>query len=63
MHVHIHLSHDMEHSHRHDKPFSHVSRDLDAVLEWMIGPGMTEQQRSVRNRAEARNESYGSGIM
>ena len=63
MHVHIHLSHDNERDHPHDKSFNRVTRDLDALLEWMTGPGMTEQQRSVRNRAEARNERYGNGVM
>ena len=63
MHIHFHLSHDIEHNHPHDKPFSRVTRDLDTVFDWLTGPGMTEQQRSVRNQAEALNERYGSGVM
>ena len=63
MHIHFHHSHDYEHNHPHDKPFSRVTRDLDAVLEWLTGTGMTEQQRSVRNQAEALNEKYGSGVL
>ena len=63
MHIHFHHSHDYEHNHPHDKPFSRVTRDLDTVLEWLTGTGMTEQQRSVRSQAEALNEKYGSGVL
>lgn len=63
MHIHFHSNHNIEHYHPHDKPFSRVTRDLDAVLDWLVGPGMTDQQRSNRNRAEALNERYGSGLM
>ena len=63
MHIHIHLSHVNGHDHPHDKPFSRVTRDLDSVFDWLVGPGMSEQQRSARNRAEARNERHGSGVL
>ncbi len=63
MHIHFHHSHDYEHNLPHDKPFSRVTRDLDTVLEWLTGTGMTEQQRSVRSQAEALNEKYGSGVL
>lgn len=63
MHIHIHLMHDSEHGHPHGHPLSRVTRDLDSVVDWLIGPGMSQQQRSARNRAEAQNEKYGSGIM
>ena len=63
MHIHFHSNHNIEHAHHHDRPFSKVTRDLDFILEWLTGPGMTDRQRASRNRAEAMNERYGSGLM
>ena len=63
MHIHFHSSHNTERSHPHGGPFGRVSRELDTVLGWLTGPGMTDQQRSSRRRAEALNERYGSGLM
>ncbi|MCY4364736.1 MAG: hypothetical protein OXE17_00685 [Chloroflexi bacterium] len=58
MHIHFHSDHNIERDHPHDRPFSRVTRDLDAVLDWLTGPGMTDQQRAGRSRAEALNERY-----
>ena len=63
MHIHFHSSHDNGHDHPHDRSFSRVTLGLDSVLSWLTGPGMTESQRSARNRAEAVNERYGSGVI
>ena len=63
MHIHIHSNHNSGRDHRHDGPFSRISRDLGSVLDRLTGPGMTDQQRASRHRAEAMNERYGSGLM
>ena len=63
MHIHIHQGHELKHRHPHGNLVSRVTQDLDTVLDWLTGPGMTERQRSARNSAEARNERYGNGVM
>ena len=63
MHIHFHSSHDNGHDHPHDRSFSRVILDLDSVLNWLTGPGMTDSQRYARNRAEAVNERYGNGVI
>ena len=63
MHIHFHSRHGIDHDHPRDRPFNRVTRDLDAVLDWLFGPGMTDRQRSNRSRAEAFNERHGSSLM
>ena len=63
MHIHTHPGHEIGHRHPHGNMVSRVARDLDTLLDWLTGPGLTERQRAARNRAEALNEKTGSGVM
>ena len=63
MHIHTHPGHEIGHRHPHGNMVSRVARDLDTIFAWLSGPGLTERQRSARDRAEALNEKFGSGVM
>ena len=57
MHVHFHFDHD------HDGLFGRVTRDLGSALDWLTGPGMSQQQRLERARSEAQNDKQGYGVL
>ena len=56
-HIHLHLDH------RHAGLFSRVIRDIGNALDWITGPGMSNQERLERAKAEALYSKQGFGVL
>ena len=54
MHIHISLHKD----HSHHNLLGDISRDLGAALDWLTGPGMTDQDRQELTLADVRNRRF-----
>ena len=54
--MHAHLA--IHFNHGHDTLIERVARDVSAALGQLNGPGMTQQERLERDRADARNHNY-----
>ena len=59
MHVHICLHRD----HGHDDLLGRISHELGNALDWVTGPGMTEQERSHQTLADVRNRRFEDTVL
>jgi hypothetical protein len=44
--------------HNHSGLFGRVTHDFSAALEWLAGPGMSEQERTARAMSEVQRHKY-----
>ncbi len=56
-HIHVHLNHN------HAILFGRVARDIGNALDWITGPGMSNQERLERAKAETLYSKQGFGVL
>lgn len=49
--------------HNHEGLFGRVSRNVGAALDWLTGPGMTDQKRAAQTLTDVRNQRFDDTVI